>query len=88
MYVSRAAIETEVTAKHFMEFSVGEWDSQSLMLADAADSCYFATDYWPCPLNFGALFAAMRQQMAGLTMNLSVSTPLATAWSVNLRSAN
>ena len=88
MYVSRAAIETEVTATHFMEFSVGEWDSQSLMLADASDCCYFATDYWPCPLSFVALFGAMRQQMAGLTMNLSVSTLLATAWTVNLRSAN
>ena len=61
-----ATIKTEVTAEHFMEFSVGEWDSQSLMLADAADSCY----YWPCPLSFGALFGAMQQPKAGLTMNL------------------
>ena len=82
-----ATIKTEVTAEHFMEFSVGEWDSQSLMLADAADSCYFATDYWPCPLSFGALFGAMQQPRAGLTMNLMALTLLATAWTVLLRYA-
>lgn len=85
--MSGAAIKTKVSAEHIMEFSVGEWDSQSLMLADVADSCYFATDCWPCPLSFGALFGAMQQQMAGLTMNLMASTLLATAWTVNLRFA-